>query len=80
MALRDKLVEGPLRPPPKTCSVCWILTWIGDDDREVLEVMLGDYSRYPGTTIGLLLADEFNVVVGGEAVQRHRRLHMGDES
>lgn len=79
MALRDKLIEGPLRPPPRTCAVCWLLTWVPGDDAEVLGIMLADGARYPSTAIADILRPEFNVIVGSDAVGRHRRLHMGTD-
>lgn len=79
MALRDRLSTGPLRPPPKMCAVCWISGRITKDDREVLDVMLADLS-YTGTSIAAALCEEYDVVLGAEAVQRHRRMHMDPES
>jgi hypothetical protein len=79
MALRDRLSTGPLRPPPKTCSVCWISGRISKDDRDVLHVMLADLS-HTGTSIAAALSEEYDTAIGGEAVQRHRRMHMDPES
>lgn len=79
MALRDRLTTGPLRPPPKMCAVCWISGRIPKDDRDVLDVMLADLS-YTGTSIAAALSEEYDASIGGEAVQRHRRMHMGAES
>jgi len=76
MALRDKLETGPRRPPPKTCAVCWVQSWADTDDLEVLDVMLRDVSRYPAGLIADILRDEYDIVIGGDAAGRHRRLHL----
>ena len=80
MALRDKIVSGPLRPPPKTCAVCWAQTWVPQDDVEVLDMMLHDAARYPANIVAQSMRDEYDMHVGGDAVGRHRRLHMGAQS
>lgn len=79
MALADRLTTGPKRPPTKTCAVCWLASWIPDGDREAFAAMLDDVAKYPAFLAARELSDEYDAAVGADAVQRHRRLHMGAE-
>lgn len=79
MALRDRLTTGPKKPPNKTCAVCWLSSWIPEEDREAFDLILADASRYPANVAAAELTAEYDAHVGYEGVQRHRRMHMGTD-
>jgi hypothetical protein len=78
MALSERLIDGPRRPPPKTCTVCWLQSWIGDDDVDALAAMLADRGRYTAVIIADALRDEYGIHINHEAVGRHRIRHMDE--
>jgi hypothetical protein len=78
MALSERLIDGPRRPPPKTCTVCWVESWVDEADREPLAIMLADRSRYTAAAIADALRDEYGIHINHEAVGRHRIRHMDE--
>ena len=77
MALSDRLGNPPEAAPWRTCSICWLLGRVDDDDRAALEFALAHDRKWPGRALEAELREEYHVVIGVDSVGKHRRAHMG---